>query len=132
MMSIKKQEAIRTFVENEVYTCQSMLVEEAIKRELFSWGDVITRLGEIPAIIVDPNNLVLPSWIRHASSPAAVIHIDHHKDMDSGAPTRESLSQNGEPVDLNRYAEAISVAGFISAGIFYNAVGAIYWYDPRK
>ncbi len=40
MIDIQKQEELRKFVEEEVYSCQSMLVEEALKREFFSWDDV--------------------------------------------------------------------------------------------
>ena len=40
MIDIQKQEELREFVKEEVYTCQSMLVEEALKRELFSLDDV--------------------------------------------------------------------------------------------
>src|SRR6266550_2105693 len=55
MMSIKRQEAIRTFVENEVYTCQSMLVEEAIKREFFSWDDVINLYRRFDGRLLSPS-----------------------------------------------------------------------------
>jgi hypothetical protein len=40
MIDIQKQEDLRKFVEEEVYMCQSMLVEEALKRVFFSWDDV--------------------------------------------------------------------------------------------
>lgn len=40
MIDIQKQEALRKFVEEEVYTCQSMLVDDAHRRDLFSWDDV--------------------------------------------------------------------------------------------
>ena len=40
MIDIQKQEELREFVKEEVYTCQSMFVEEALKRELFSLDDV--------------------------------------------------------------------------------------------
>lgn len=40
MIDIQKQEALRKFVEEEVYTCQSMLVEAGFKQGFFSWDDV--------------------------------------------------------------------------------------------
>lgn len=40
MIDVQRQEAIRKFVDEEVHTCQSMLVDEALKREFFSWDDV--------------------------------------------------------------------------------------------
>ena len=40
MIDIQKQEALRKFVDEEVYTCQSSLVEEALKNEFFTLDDV--------------------------------------------------------------------------------------------
>ena len=40
MIDIQKQEALREFVDEEIYTCQSSLVEEALKNDFFSLDDV--------------------------------------------------------------------------------------------
>lgn len=55
MMSFNKQEKIRTFVEKEVYTCQSMLVDEALKREIFSFDDVINLCRPFDGKLISPN-----------------------------------------------------------------------------
>ena len=55
MMNFNKQEALRNFVEKEVFECQSMLVEEAIKREFFSWDDVINFYRRFDGKLLSPN-----------------------------------------------------------------------------
>jgi hypothetical protein len=50
MIDIQKQEALRKFVEEEVYTCQSMLVEAGFKQEFFSWDDVDNLYQSFDAI----------------------------------------------------------------------------------
>ena len=37
---IKRQKDLSMFVDNEIFICQSMLVDEALKQEIFSWDDV--------------------------------------------------------------------------------------------
>ena len=54
-MNFNKQEALRNFVEKEVFECQSMLVEEAIKREFFSWDDVINFYRRFDGKLLSPN-----------------------------------------------------------------------------
>lgn len=40
MIDVQRQEAIRKFVEEEVFACQSSLVEEALRKGFFSLDDV--------------------------------------------------------------------------------------------
>lgn len=53
MLDIQKQEALRKFVEEEVYTCQSMFIEEALKKEFFSWDDVENIYRPFDALKID-------------------------------------------------------------------------------
>lgn len=55
MIDIQKQEDLRKFVEEEVYSCQSMLVEEALKREFFSWDDVENAYMPFDGKLHSPN-----------------------------------------------------------------------------
>jgi hypothetical protein len=55
MINIQKQEELRKFVEEEVYTCQSMLVEEALKKEFFSWDDVENLYRPFDGELLSPN-----------------------------------------------------------------------------
>jgi hypothetical protein len=55
MIDIQKQEDLRKFVEEEVYSCQSMLVEEALKREFFSWDDVENVYRLFDGILQSPD-----------------------------------------------------------------------------
>ena len=56
MINIHKQEELRKFVEQEVYVCQSSLVEEALKKEFFSWDDVINLYKPFDGKLLSPNS----------------------------------------------------------------------------
>jgi len=36
----EKQEAVRKFLDNEIYLCQSYLIDEMLKKEIFSFEDI--------------------------------------------------------------------------------------------
>lgn len=39
-MDITKQEKVKNFVNNQVYVCQSMLIEELLKKDFVSYDDI--------------------------------------------------------------------------------------------
>ncbi len=50
----ERQEAIREFIEPEIYACQSMLVDELLKREIFSYDDIINIYRRFDCNLIDP------------------------------------------------------------------------------
>ncbi len=46
---------IRQFIDQEVFACQSSLVDEALKRELFSWDDVQNLYRPFDGMLIAPN-----------------------------------------------------------------------------
>src|SRR5258706_12604358 len=56
IVNIQRQESLRKFVEQEVFVCQSMLVDEALRKEFFSWDDVINLYRRFDGKLIAPNN----------------------------------------------------------------------------
>jgi hypothetical protein len=55
MSEIQRQEELRKFVEEEVYVRQTMLVEEALKKDIFSWYDVDNLQRPFDGKLISPN-----------------------------------------------------------------------------
>ncbi|MFA5258793.1 MAG: UPF0489 family protein [Candidatus Pacearchaeota archaeon] len=89
-------------------------------------------ISEIPTIIVDPHNEVLPFWYLKKSPPATLVHIDKHADTIDGALSLEYLEKKGI-VDIVTYAKHFQNPGaFISAAIFYKLIDSVYWINLRE
>lgn len=54
IVNIQRQESLRKFVEQEVFVCQSMLVDEALRKEFFSWDDVINLYRRFDGQLLSP------------------------------------------------------------------------------
>src|SRR5664279_5608838 len=55
MTETERQDCIRRFVDQELFACQSMLVDEAIRREFFSWDDVENLYKPFDGKLISPN-----------------------------------------------------------------------------
>lgn len=106
-----------------------------IERGFYTPERKVTIKG-IPSVITDPHAEVLPLWLEYQGKPALLVHIDHHADMDSGAPTLEQARHEWtwEIIDTPRkYAQkCLSVANFTAVAVHSGKVGVVYWYDPRE
>lgn len=58
MIDIQKHDALEKFVEREIYSCQSSLVEEALKRQLFSIDDIGNMYRPFDGKLLHPSNCV--------------------------------------------------------------------------
>ena len=54
MTQSERQEAIQQFISSEVYVCQSTLVEELFKQEIFSYDDIINVYRWFDANLLKP------------------------------------------------------------------------------
>jgi hypothetical protein len=94
------------------------------------------EIYEIPTIITDPHAEVLPLWMEISDGPALLLHIDHHADMDKGAPTFEQAKKEYAYAKIENYRDyaknCVSVAGFIGFAIHEKKVGSVFWFDPRS
>jgi hypothetical protein len=92
----------------------------------------LTHIAEIPTIIVDPHNEVLPFWYSKGSPPATVIHIDRHPDTRDKPASLESL-QEQPYMDAVLYAKYFQSEGtFMLPAIFYDLVSHVYWINPKE
>ncbi|HSW97552.1 MAG TPA: hypothetical protein VLF89_07040 [Candidatus Saccharimonadales bacterium] len=55
MTTAEKQQGLKTFVEQEIYMCQSSLVEEAFKQNFFSWDDVLNQYKRFDGALLAPS-----------------------------------------------------------------------------
>lgn len=55
MTDSEKQQAVEDFVRSEVYTCQSMLVEELLNKEIFSFDDIQNLYKLFDGKLIHPN-----------------------------------------------------------------------------
>jgi len=89
-------------------------------------------ISEIPTIIVDPHNEVLPFWYLKESPPATLVHIDKHADTIDETLSLEYLEKKGI-VDIVTYSKHFQNPGaFISAAIFYKLIDSAYWINLRE
>ena len=63
------------------------------------------EINSIPTVIVDSHAEVLPFWMEIENGPALLLHIDHHADMDSGAPTFKQAKLEYAYADIRNYPD---------------------------
>ena len=54
IVNIQRQENLRKFVEQEVFVCQSILVDAELRKEFFSWDDVINLYRRFDGQLLSP------------------------------------------------------------------------------
>ena len=55
MTDSEKQQAVEGFVRSEVYVCQSILIEELLKKEIFSFDDIQNLYQSFDGKLIRPN-----------------------------------------------------------------------------
>jgi hypothetical protein len=91
-----------------------------------------TKIGNIPTIIVDPHNEVLPFWYKKGK-PRTLFHIDAHSDTCADVKSLEQLKREGLDLSIQEYVKThLDMASFIAPAIFYRLIDKLYWFNPRE
>lgn len=99
------------------------------------------EIKSIPATIVDSHNEALNLWMDTVISPALLLHIDKHDDMQEHAKTFARAKEDTEKYriwleGINSYEDYVKLwtncSNFISVAVHEKKVDCVYWFDPRK
>lgn len=87
----------------------------------------IMSVADTPVAITADHNEVFYYWLASGLKDATLIHIDGHSDM-LYATFPKDIIDKIQPDDY----KYLTVAGFISAGVYCGIISEVYWLNPHS
>jgi hypothetical protein len=81
-----------------------------------------TTIGNIPIVIVNNHNEVLPYWLEQRN--ATLLHVDAHSDLAEEGEHHESLTP--------ACSSWFGFAEFICPAVYHEIISSIYWLNPHS